>query len=186
MSPTLRDRLGLLALLAAPLLLPFAIGRIEPIPNLFDMPVQTARIAAVQDDASFRVEGLARENGLPVHAAGSFSQLTGAPLERTLRQALHARGHLNAEPGRHAWAFMQGREGEVYMQFPPLLVEGDEWVASNLRVGLQVARVLFVDVDAATHATLLDKGAREDWSALPRLPAGARVRARIELEAGAL
>lgn len=186
MHMTLRDRLGLAALLAAPVLLPFAIGRIEPVPGLFDMPFEAARISAVKDAESFRIEGLARQSGEPVHSPGGFSQLAGARFDRNLQEALHARGHWRPEPGRQLWAFMQGHEGELYMQFPPVQVAGDEWVATNLRVGRQVARLLFVDVDDATHARLLDKGTRQDWASLPRLPEGARVRGSIELEDGAL
>ncbi len=186
MNLTLRDRLGLALLLAAPLLLPFAIGRIEPIPGLFDVAHEPAQIVSVQEVESFRIEGLARADGQPVHGPGAFSQLTGARFDRNVQESLHARGHLRATPGRPLWAFMQGREGEVYMQWPPLVVNGDEWVAPNLRVGRQVARVLFVDVDEATHARLLEKGRQEDWGPLPRLPEGARVLGRLELERGAL
>jgi hypothetical protein len=118
---------------------------------------------------------------MPIHAAGGFSQLAGATFGRTTQEALHARGRADAAAGAHVWAFMQGRGGEVYMQSPPVSFDGGDWVATNLRIGEPVARVLFVQVDEATHARLADKASRQDWSPSPQLPEGARTLASIGL-----
>jgi len=184
MNPSQRDRLGLLALIAAPLLMPFAIGRIQPLPGLFGPPSSPAEVVAVRQDGGLRIDALARADASPVHGGAAFGQLEGGRFERDVRQALSARGHLVSPlpAAGHFWAVMQGRGGEFYLQAPALLVQGDEWVATNLRVGEQVSQILFVQADATVHAQFADRAAREDWSPLAVLPAGVAVVAAVVLK----
>jgi hypothetical protein len=182
MNRTVKDWLGLLLLLAVPLLMPWAIGRIEPIPrSLWPGSSPPAHVETVTEDASFHIEALVRFDGRPIHGESSFARLPGAVFDRILQQPLHARGHTQRPVAAHLWAFMQGTGGEVYMQAPALMRDGDAWIATNLRVGWQVTKILFVELDDAAHASLQAKAAREDWAPLAALPTGARVLGTVVL-----
>jgi hypothetical protein len=139
-------------------------------------------VDAVRHDDRFRVEGLARYDGSPIHGQGLPTDLAGARFERNVREPLYARGHAHLPQGAHVWVFMQGTDGEVYMQSPPVIVQGDTWVAPNLRVGLQVAQIQFVQVDDAAQSQLSAKAGRQDWGALPQLPPGSVTLASIVLK----
>ena len=183
MKHTANDWLGLLLLLAVPLLMPWAIGRIEPIPgSLWPGASPPAHVDSVAEEESFHIDALVRFDGRTILGEPAFARLPEAAFDRKLQEPLHARGRTQRPASAHLWAFMQGTGGEVYMQAPALLRDGEAWIAANLRVGSQVSQIRFVELDDAAHAAMLAKVAREDWSPLAALPPGAHVLGTIALK----
>jgi hypothetical protein len=177
------DWLGVLMILAVPLLLPFAIGTLPQLSFRFDFfpKPPAALVAGIEDRDGFRIEALVGPDGVPIHDGPSFAPVPGAHLPTDINWPMHAYGTTGEAATGRLWTLMVGRDGEAYLQSPAILIKAGRWVAPNLRVGTQVRRILFVEADAETAAAFAAKATAEDWSPLPRVPDGVRVLAGIAL-----
>lgn len=183
MTPRTTQRYGWAVLVAVPLLLPWLIGRLPGWTFDLGWP-RAAPMAVVQQvagDDGFRIEAMAIDGGFPIFAGDDFGQLEGAELPREIRSAVSARGRTRLPDDAPVWALMVGRGGEAYLQAPRVIVRHGAWVSPNLRVGEPVARIVWVEADAATDAAWRRKAQAQDWTPLPRLPDGARELAAITL-----
>lgn len=78
-------------------------------------------------------------------------------------------------PDSHVWAILNDTYCNNYLQNPPLMIDADgAWRATNIHLGEDIIRILFVMVTHEGHQFFLGKAENNEWGAFSGFPAGSK------------
>lgn len=104
-----------------------------------------------------------------------------------LRQnvAITCSGTYQGSPPPYVWVVLKDAPGNLYVQSPPVeFHDGKTWVASNIRPGLGIIEIDFVQVTSETNILFLEKvqGLNGGFGAFTPLPAGSMILASLSVQ----
>lgn len=175
-----RHYAAIAALVAIPLLVPALFGERLAGPRSLS---ECGNIKDVRsfDGAKFSIGGLTGKEGRPIYAGGSFERLEGARICGLDDAPLSFHGRTELRQRANIWLISTSDSGQHYLS-PQIQIMADEWVAHDIRLGSNIVRLTFVQVDAATDQALRALVGNGNWRT--EWPAAAVELASLTFEPG--
>lgn len=148
-------------LVAVPLLVPLLLS--DQLSGSLSLS-ECVHVKAVNrvDNAEFSIDGLSGKEGRPIYGGHSFALLVGGRICGADDAPLSFHGRTELPSTANVWLISTSDSGQHYLS-PRIQIMAGEWVASDIRMGSNIVRLSFMQVDSATDQDFRARVDNRDW-----------------------